>query len=73
MVYTEPAPRWQFRVTPAMQHLNRAATTLADIQNTLCKVTVIHSELHYTTRAQWVCSEAENSAIVAISKRLGLI
>ena len=25
------------------------------------------------TTAQWVCSEAENSAIVAIAKRLGLI
>ena len=24
-------------------------------------------------RAQWVCSESENSAIVAIVKRLGLI
>ena len=46
---------------------------LADIFKTCCvKAAVTHSELH-TTRAQWVCSEAENSAIVFIVKRLGLI
>ena len=27
----------------------------------------------YTTRAQWACSEAENSAITATVKRLGLL
>ena len=47
-----------------------AVTTLVDIQNTLCKATVTHSESH-TTTAQCVCSEAESSAVVAIVKRLG--
>ena len=40
-----------------------------DIQNALCKTTVIYSEPH-ATRAQWVWSEAENSAIVATVQRL---
>ena len=33
-----------------------------DIQHAPCKATVTHSQLHMT-RAQWVCSEAENSAM----------
>ena len=41
-------------------------------QNALCKDTVTHSESHMT-RAQWICSEAEKSAIFAIVKRLGII
>ena len=35
--------------------------------------TVTHSESPNTTTAEWVCSEAENSAMVATVKRLGLI
>ena len=54
-----------------MEQLISTVTTLADIENALCKATVTHSEWH-TTRAQWVCSEAENNAIVAIVKCLGL-
>ena len=38
-----------------------------DIQNALCKATVTHSESHMM-RAQWVCFDAENSAIVATVK-----
>ena len=51
---------------------NSDANTLVDIQKALCKATVTHSQSH-TTRAQWVCSDAENGAIVAIVKRLALI
>ena len=73
MVYTQRAPRrQQFHVAPAMQQPESAVTTSVDIQNTLCKVIVTHSESH-TTTAQWVISEAENSAIVTIVKHLLLI
>ena len=54
--------------------LNSTVTTLVDIQNVLCKATVMRSELH-TTRAlteHSVSLEVENRAIVAIVKRLGL-
>ena len=52
------------------QHFNHTAVTISvAFQNALCKDTVTHSESH-TTRAQCVCSEAENRAIVAIVKRL---
>ena len=50
------------------QKLNSAATTLVDIQSAKRCVTVTHSELH-TPWAQWVCCDAENSAIVAYVKR----
>ena len=43
-----------------------------DIQNVQCKAAVTHLELH-TTRVQWVCLEAENSAIVTTVKCLGFI
>ena len=39
----------------------KTASTMVDIHNMLCKATVIHSELH-ANWAQWVCSEAKNSA-----------
>ena len=54
------------------EYLNSAVTTSMNIQSALCEDTVTHSELQ-TTRAQWVCLDAENSAIVAVVKRLGLI
>ena len=50
---------------------NSAATTLVNVQNMLCKATVI--QYLHMPRAQWVCLDAENSAIVAIGKHLGLI
>ena len=50
------------------------------MQNALCKATVTHSKLQSLiqsaigqTRAQRVCSEEENSAVVAVAKHLGLI
>ena len=43
-----------------------------DIQSALCKATVTRLELHMT-KVQWVCLEAQNSAVVAIVKHLGLI
>ena len=62
----------RFYDAPAMKQLNSAATTLVDILNSLCKAKITHSESH-STRAQLVCSDAENSAIVVIVKRLGLV
>ena len=42
IVYAKHAPRWQlFHVAPSMQQPNNIVTTLVDIQNTLCKATVI--------------------------------
>ena len=38
-------------------------TASVDIQNTLCKATVTHSELH-VTRVQLVCSESENIKMI---------
>ena len=70
MVSTEHAPRrQQFHIASAIEQVNSTVTTSVDIQNTLCncKATVTPSELR-TTRAQWVCSEAKNSAVVAIVK-----
>ena len=61
----------QFHVAPAMQQPNTAVSTpllwIFKTKNKAkralkCKATVTHSDLH-TTRAQWVCSEAENRAI----------
>ena len=37
----------------------------------LCKAAVTPLESH-TTRVQWVCSEAENGALAAVVKRLGI-
>ena len=72
MVYTERTSRVrQFHVAPAMEQLYSAVTTSVDIQNALCEAADTHSEWN-TTRAQWVCSEAENSAVVVTVKRLGL-
>ena len=51
------------------QQQNSVVTNSVGIQNALCKATVIHLESH-TTRAQWVCSGAENSAISDIVKLL---
>ena len=67
---TAAVPRGTSHVK-AKQRCN-GATALADFQNALCKATVTHLESH-TTKAQCVCTEAENSAIVAFVKRLGLI
>ena len=47
-------------------------TTFVDIQNALCKATVTHSESRMN-RAQLVCLETENSAMVATVKCLRLI
>ena len=47
---------------------NDAATTLVDIQNVLCKVTVTHSELLHKTRAQWVCLDAENAMVASVKQ-----
>ena len=56
MVRTERAPRWQqFHAEPAMSTTEQLCiTTSVNIQNSLCKATATHSELH-TTRAQWRC------------------
>ena len=63
MVYTEHASKGQqFHVATAMQQLNSAVIISVAIQNALCKAAVTHSE-SYTTRAQLVCSEAQNRAI----------
>ena len=48
-----------------------AVITLVNILNARCKAAITHSESH-TTRAQWVCSDTGNIAIVASVKRLGL-
>ena len=66
MVCTEPAvSRGTGHVTmkTALQPL------LVEIQNALCQAKVTHSVLH-TTRAQLVCSDAENRAIAVIVKAL---
>ena len=48
---------------------NSAVATSVDIRNALCKAAVTHLKSH-TTRAPWICSEAENSAIVAKVKMI---
>ena len=45
---------------------------MVDSQSALCKAGITQSELHMT-RVLRICSEAENSTIVAIVKRLGLM
>ena len=65
MVYTNRARNG--RILNWHQHyrqLNSAVNSSVDMQNVLCKAAIAHSESH-ATRAQWVCTEAENSAIVA--------
>ena len=74
----------QFHVAPAMQQPNTAVSTpllwIFKTKNKAkralkCKATVTHSDLH-TTRAQWVCSEAEiweYHCIVANVKHFGII
>ena len=70
MLYTDYAPRrQQFHVAPAMYQPNSVVTTSVSVQIALCKATVTHLESHsITTCAQWICSEAETSAIAAIVK-----
>ena len=65
MVYTERAPRWQQSpVAPVMRQASSAVrTALRWTFKTPCKATVIHLESR-ASRAQSVCSEAENSAIL---------
>ena len=77
MVYTERAPRrQQLHVAPVMQQPNSPVSTLLEwilkknelyikklkIKEEEEKTTVTHSEPH-ATRAQWVCSRAENNAM----------
>ena len=65
MVYTEHALRHNsFTWHQACQQLNSTVTTSVDIWNVLHKSKPLTQS--HMTRAQWVSSEAENSAIVAI-------
>ena len=63
--------RQQFHMAPAIDPYN-VATTSGGYSKMCCVKLVIHSESRMT-RVQWVCSEVDNSAIVATVKRLGLI
>ena len=61
---------WDTAVSHGTSHVS-TVTTSVDIRNVLCKSKPL-IQLHMT-RAQRVCSEAENSAIVAIVKHIGFI
>ena len=68
MVYTELAPRQQqFHVAPGMAQPKSAVTTSVVIQNALWKATVTQSRIRLERRCR------DDSAAVAIVKRLGLI
>ena len=58
-------------MAPCQLQLNSVVITSVDIQKTRCVKLVTNAVS--LTRAQWASSEAENSAIVAAVKRLGLI
>ena len=64
MVYTELAPRrQQFQAAPAMLQPDSACKyTTSVVFKMRHRKSLTHSESH-ATRAQWVCSRAENSAI----------
>ena len=74
MVYTDCASRQpQFHMAPAMSTTKQCFNHFGDYSKCCVKLCwVTHSELHIT-RAQWVCSETENSTLVAIVKHIGLI
>ena len=73
MVYTDCALRQpQFHMAPTMSTTKQCFNHFGEYSKCVKLRWVTHSELHIT-RAQWVCSETENSTLVAIVKHWGLI
>ena len=61
-----------FHTAPAMSKTKQRCNHFGGYSKcqALCVATITHSHLH-TPQVQWVCCDAENSAIVAIVKRFG--